>query len=473
MTEASSILIVDDEPTALRSFRRTLRSHGFEHVLTCGDSREALGIVRDHRISLLLLDLVMPHVGGEQILAEVSRLAPELPVVVVTAEQEVRAAVRCMKLGAVDYLVKPVETEQLVTTVERALEHSALVYENARLRERFFADRLAKPEAFSEIITSDPAMLRLFGFLEAISRGSYPILITGETGTGKELIARALHRASRSSGPFVAVNVAGLDDAVFADTLFGHRAGAYTGATMKRSGMIEAAGEGTLFLDEIGDLSEASQVKLLRLLQEREYFPLGSDSPSRLRARVVTATHKDPAELRQDLYYRLRSYRVRVPPLRERLSDLPRLLDHFLALAAEDLGKPVPKVPAEVLELLERSRFPGNVRELQALAFEAVARHEEGPLPLEPFRAAVAEESSSPVAVSEGSRLPPPSGTSPGEPGILRREEWRRLERDNLLAALQRANWKVSGVGGAAELLDMKPTTLVSRMKALGIEKPR
>ena len=465
--EAPSILIVDDEVSALRSSRRTLRAHGFENVLTCGDSREALGMVRDYRISLLLLDLIMPHVSGEEILAEVSRLQPDLPVVVITAEQEVGAAVRCMKLGATDYLLKPVATEQLVATVERAIEKSALIYENARLREQFFADRLSKPEAFAEIITSDPAMLRLFGYLEAISRGSHPVLITGETGTGKELVARALHRASQRSGPFVAVNVAGLDDAVFADTLFGHHAGAYTGAAAKRSGMIEKAGEGTLFLDEVGDLSEASQVKLLRLLQEREYYPLGSDSPRKLRARVVAATHKNPAELRQDLYYRLRSYRANIPPLRERLGDLPQLIDHFLRLAAEDLGKPVPKVPAKVFEYLSRSSFPGNVRELQALAFEAVARHHEGSLPLEPF-----------LAAAVGEALPPPASTAQGEPTpislrmILKREDWKRLERDNLLAALHQANWKVSGASGAAELLDIKPTTLVSRMKALGIEKP-
>jgi transcriptional regulator with PAS, ATPase and Fis domain len=211
------------------------------------------------------------------------------------------------------------------------------------------------------------------------------VLIVGETGSGKELIARALHRASQRNGPFVALNIAGLDDTLFADTLFGHEPGAYTGATTARPGMIERAGDGTLFLDEIGDLSEASQVKLLRTIQEREYFPLGSDTPKKLRARIVAATLKNPTALRPDLYFRLRAYTVRVPPLRERLGDLSLLIDRFLAEAANDLGKPKPSIPSELILDLSNYHFPGNVRELQAMVFDAVARHDHGVLPIRLF----------------------------------------------------------------------------------------
>ena len=349
MSEAAApaILVVDDESSALRGARRALRAEGFEHVLTLDDPREVVTMLEGQRVALLLLDLLMPHVSGEEILEVVSDRWPELPVVVMTAETDVRTAVRCMKLGAVDYLLKPVAPEQLAETVSRALEQSALRWENARLRDQFFDEKLEHPEAFASILTRDPAMLRVFAYLEAISRGSHPVLVTGETGSGKELVAQALHAVGDRDGPFVAVNVAGLDDAMFSDTLFGHLPGAFTGASGTRKGMIEQAGSGTLFLDEIGDLAEASQVKLLRLLQEGEYHPLGSDEPSRLRARVVAATHRDPSGFRQDLYYRLRAYHVRVPPLRERLGDLPLLVQHFLGLAADDLGKPRPTVPPD------------------------------------------------------------------------------------------------------------------------------
>jgi DNA-binding NtrC family response regulator len=345
----ASILVVDDEESALRGARRTLRTHGFEHVLTCDDPREVSSILETHRVSLLLLDLLMPQKSGEEVLGEVTRLHPELPVVVVTAEQDARTAVRCMKQGAVDYLLKPVTSEQLAETVERALEQSALRWENARLREQFFAEKVLQPECFEEILTRDPGMLRMFGYLEAISRGTQPVLITGETGTGKELVARALHAVSGREGNFVAVNVAGLDDTMFSDTLFGHTTGA------------------------------------LRLLQEGEYYALGADTPGRLRARVVTATHRDPKEFRQDLYYRLRAYHVRIPPLRERKGDLPLLVDHFLAQAAADLDKSKPTLPPELFVYLASYDFPGNVRELRSMAFDAVARHGHGVLAIAPF----------------------------------------------------------------------------------------
>jgi transcriptional regulator with GAF, ATPase, and Fis domain len=303
----------------------------------------------------------------------------------------------------------------------------------------------------------------MFAYLEAIAKGSQPVLVVGETGTGKELVARALHAASGRDGRFVGVNVSGLDDTVFSDTLFGHEAGAFTGAAKERKGLIETAGTGTLFLDEIGDLAEAAQVKLLRLLQEREYHPLGSDVPRRLRARVVAATHRDPTELRQDLYFRLRSYHVRIPPLRERLGDVPLLVECFLRAAAADLGIAPPSLSPEVLSCLMRHDFPGNVRELQAVIHDAVARQRRGAVSLVVIREL--------TGMAPGAPPPPaavPAGVAGPQP-ILDREAWKRLERENILAALRQAGWKVAAAGGAADLLGMKPSTLTSRMKALGI----
>jgi len=263
------------------------------------------------------------------------------------------------------------------------------------------ATQPAHPEAFREIITVDAAMLAIFRYAEAIAPTSLPILITGETGVGKELVARAIHTLSRRTGSFVAVNVAGLDDTLFADTLFGHVRGAYTGADSTREGMVSKAEAGTLFLDEIGDLNPASQIKLLRLLQEREYYPLGTDRPRPTAARFVFATNLDIAKetaegrFRKDLLYRLRSHHIHIPPLRERTGDLPALVDHLLDRASQDVGKNRPTVPKELLPLLGSYHFPGNIRELEGLIFDAMVRHRSGVLSLASFRSAIGERETS------------------------------------------------------------------------------
>jgi DNA-binding NtrC family response regulator len=459
----TTILIVDDEESVLNGVRRTLRANGFDVVLMCADSRNVEPLLEGEPIALILLDLMMPHIGGRELLERIASSHPEIPVVVVTAEQDVRIAVDCMKVGAYDYLLKPVGADELMATVRRALEHRELRDENARLRSKLLEQDLEQPRVFSGLITADAAMIRVFAYLEVIARGSHPALITGETGTGKELIARALHELSGRRGPFVAVNVAGLDDTMFSDTLFGHRPGAFTGASGTRRGMIEQAGRGTLFLDEIGDLAEASQVKLLRVLQEREYYTLGDDVPKRLEARVIAATHQDPARLRRDLYFRLRSYHVRIPSLRERLGDLPLLINHIVREAAQDLGKQPPVVPERLYRALGRYEFPGNIRELRAMTFDAVARHTTGPLPVDPFI-----ESMGTHHVEEDDEVR--ADVTRGD--IISEPQWRDMERTNLLNALRRANWKISGRGGAAELLHVKASTLESRMKAFAIEKP-
>jgi len=459
-----TILVVDDELIVLKGVRRTLLSEGWEDVLICSDPREVEPLVDAEPPALILLDLNMPHISGQELLERLTTSHPNVPVIVVTAEQEVRIAVDCMKKGAYDYLTKPASPDELAATVRRALERSELVHENERLRSRLLDTELANPEAFASLITVDPAMRRVFCYIEVVAKGSHPVLVTGETGTGKELVARAIHDLSGRKGPFTAVNVAGLDDTMFSDTLFGHKPGAFTGAAGVRKGMIENAGKGTLFLDEIGDLAETSQVKLLRVLQEREYLMLGDDTPRRLEARVVAATHHDPDSLRRDLYFRLRAYHVRIPPLRERLGDLPALVNHFVRQASKDLEKDPPAISSRLYTLLGRHDFPGNVRELQAMVFDAVARHVDGKLPIEPFEESMggARQSSSADSLSD---LEPDA--------IITDPQWRELERRNILKALERTNWKISGKGGAADLLQIKPSTLESRMKSFAIEKPQ
>ncbi|QWV93315.1 sigma-54 dependent transcriptional regulator [Geomonas oryzisoli] len=386
------VLLVDDEPAWLRSLSLALESSaGITNVETCSDSRQVLELMAQQDFGLVLLDLTMPHVSGEELLTQIGERYPAVAVIVVSGLNQVGKVVTCMKLGAHDYYVKTDDEERIVCGVVRAIKHLELQREHKEMTQRFVSCELKHPEAFSAICTADRAMQAMFAYIEAVAKSPLPLLITGESGSGKELLAQATHRLSGCKGEMVAVNVAGLDDTVFADTLFGHLRGAFTGAEAVRRGMIEAAANGTLFLDEIGDLSIASQVKLLRLLQEGEYFPLGSDQPKRLKARVVVATHQNleakvaEGTFRRDLFYRLRAHHVEVPPLRERKGDIPYLLDLFLEEAAATLSKKKPTPPPGLVQLLSTYGFPGNVREFKAMVFDAVSTHKERMLSMESF----------------------------------------------------------------------------------------
>jgi DNA-binding NtrC family response regulator len=386
------VLMVDDEVQTLNSFEMVLRSANVNNLIRCQDSREVMPLLSRQEIEVMLLDLSMPHMTGQELLLIVANDFPEIPVIIITGSNDVDTAVRCMKSGAFDYMVKPVEKSRLISGVKRAIEIRELQRENKWLRAHVLSDKLEHPEVFSEIITNSPTMNSIFQYIEAISLSPQPVLITGETGVGKELVARAIHRLSRRAGDFVPVNIAGLDDNVFADTLFGHRKGAFTGADQARSGLVEQASGGTLFLDEIGDLSPASQVKLLRLSQDGEFFPLGSDVARRSDARVLVATNQDlealqfSGKFRKDLFYRLCAHHLHLPPLRERQEDLPLLIDYFLEKASQTLGKKKPTPPRELFVLLSTYHFPGNIRELQSMILDAVSSHQLGKLSMEVFK---------------------------------------------------------------------------------------
>jgi DNA-binding NtrC family response regulator len=386
------ILLVDDEPAWHLSLTVSLeRCAGINNVITCQDSRAVMEILGREEIGLILLDLVMPHLGGEELLSLIREQHPEIAVIVISGLNQLETAVRCIKMGAFDYYVKTDEEDRLMGGVMRAVRMIELQRENREMSHCILTGALKHPRAFSGIVTADRAMHGIFSYIEAVARSPQPLLISGESGVGKEQIAHSAHALSGCRGPLVAVNVAGLDDTVFADTLFGHVRGAYTGADQARRGMVEEAGDGTLFMDEIGDLSIPSQVKLLRLLQEGEYFPLGSDRPMRLKARVIVATHQNLAAkqaagtFRRDLYYRLCTHHIQVPPLRDRKGDIPLLLDHFLKEAARELGKKKPTPPKELAQLLATYAFPGNVRELRAMVYDAVSIHRDRILSMESF----------------------------------------------------------------------------------------
>ncbi|SDL51647.1 DNA-binding transcriptional response regulator, NtrC family, contains REC, AAA-type ATPase, and a Fis-type DNA-binding domains [Maridesulfovibrio ferrireducens] len=373
------VLLVDDEETWLRSFSLALKSAGIDNILCCNDSREVASILETTEVEVIAADLAMPNVSGEDLIRLVSAKHPDIPILVITGMNQLETAVQCLKLGAFDFFVKTYDKNSLVSGIRHAIQIRELKRENTSLRSRFLDDKLEHPEAFDHIITDNMTMRSIFKYIEAIADSSKPVLITGESGVGKELVACAIHKVSGKSGEFVPVNVAGLDDNIFADTLFGHKKGAFTGADKARSGLVVNAAGGTLFLDEIGDLAHASQLKLLRLVQEREYMPIGSDLTRKTDARIIAATNIDPDILndgpgfRSDLYYRLKAHHVHIPPLRERKEDIPMLVDYFLRAACKEEGQKKPEIPANLIALLSSYDFPGNIRELQFLILDALS----------------------------------------------------------------------------------------------------
>lgn len=389
------IVLVDDETQVLLLYSGLLKGAGIESVITLDDSRRVLPFLRENRAAAVLTDMNMPFLGGRELLVQIRQEFPEVPVIIVTGVDDIGTAVECMRLGASDYLVKPVEKSRLISSLQRTLEIARLQDQVSLLTRHLLSEGLRNPGAFAHLVSGSRKMLALFKYVEVVADSPYPALIVGETGVGKELVARALHLAGDPNRPFVGVNVAGLDDNMFSDTLFGHKKGAFTGAEAHRDGLISQAQDGTLFLDEIGDLNPTSQVKLLRLIQEKEYYPLGIDQPKKTNARIVCSTNHDLKKLvekgsfRNDLYFRLNTHVVVVPPLRERKDDIPMLLGHFLEESAQALRKRVPTTPIELLALLSAYSFPGNVRELQTLVADAVSRHRAGVLSLESFRKAI------------------------------------------------------------------------------------
>ncbi len=460
------ILTVDDEAQALDSFETVLLFASINNIIRCQDSRNVMPLLSHQEVEVMLLDLSMPHISGEELLSFVTRDFPEIPVVIITGSNDVETAVACMRSGAFDYMVKPVENSRLISGVKRAIEIRELQRENKLLKAHVLSDQLDHPVAFSEIITNSRIMRSIFQYIEAISNSPQPVLITGETGVGKELVAKVIHTLSNRKGNFVPVNVAGLDDNVFADTLFGHKKGAFTGADQARGGLIEQASGGTLFLDEIGDLSPTSQVKLLRLLQDGEFFPLGADIAKHSDARVVVATNQDlqtlqeSGKFRKDLYYRLRAHHIHIPPLRDRKEDLPILVNHFLEKVSKILLREKPTVPSELFRLLAAHPFPGNVRELESMIFDTVSRDKSGKLSLDLFSPYVRQ----PDASLDTARTDPTMATSP----LKKKVETvsHMTEKQMIIDALDKSNQNRTK---AAQLLGISRRTLQNKIKEYGL----
>lgn len=384
-------MIVDDEEEIRKSFSIFFEDSGYR-VIEAKNGLDGLDKFRSHHPDLVFTDLRMPQMDGMEFMRRIKEIAPDTPVVVISGIGVVADAVKAVKLGAWDYITKPViSLSELEIVARRALENLELRRQVSALGQKVLVGQVTNKGAFSAIITKDEGMVRIFRYIEAVAPTSQPVLISGPTGVGKELLAQSVHKTSGRSGEFIAVNLGGVDDQVFSDTLFGHVKGAFTGADRLREGVIAQASNGTLFLDEIGELAESSQIKLLRLLQEQEYFPLGSDRPRKTSARVVAATNRDlramveEGRFRQDLYYRLCTHKVQVPPLSCRNGDIELLLALFVREAATALHKDPPVISQELPCYLAAYDFPGNIRELKAMVYDAVARHSRGTLSKEFF----------------------------------------------------------------------------------------
>jgi two-component system, NtrC family, response regulator PilR len=450
------ILIVDDEEVLRDVLEAVLRREGFDVVLA-SSGEEALNLLDGEEIDLVILDIMLPGISGIDTLRSLRISNPHLPVIIITAFSSIDGAIEAMKHGAFHYIPKPFKNEEVILTVNKALEQRRLSRENERLKAE-----LSEKYAYSNIIGKSEAMRKVFDLIRLAAPSRSNILIVGESGTGKELVAKAIHHASpRARNAFVTVNSGSLPPELLESSLFGHMKGAFTGAIATKRGLFEVADGGSIFLDEIGNINLETQAKLLRVIQEKEFMRLGSVETVKVDVRIIAASNADLSKLmrdnhfREDLFYRLNVITIPLPPLRRKREDIPLLIAHFLDKYSEENKRKVPQVTPDAMRILMDFSWPGNVRELE----NAIERG---------------------VVLSTGDRISPellpdylrypvstdqPAMVVPAE-GLSLKDAVSRYERAMILQSLELAN----GVQKkAAELLQLKPSTLNEMMKRLGI----
>jgi two-component system, NtrC family, response regulator AtoC len=444
MTATGSVLLVDDEEKILKTLGRALRSDG-HRVVESASAREAKRLLGDEAFDVLIVDNLMPGLTGLELIRELvtSAQEPERPqIVMMTAHATVADAIEAMKLGALDFLQKPFEVDHLLVTVSRAVEHQRL-----RTQHRYLLNE--RDEEFNHygIVGRSRSMQEVIHRAERVAETKSTVLITGETGTGKELVARAIHdRSAQRHMPLIKVNCAAIPDTLLESELFGHVRGAFTGATTNKKGRFALANGGSIFLDEIGTLPQPLQAKLLRVLQEREFEPLGAERTERVDVRVIAATNRDLRQLvtdgqfQGDLFYRLNVIPIHIPPLRERREDIPVLLDHFVRKHAQRTGKPIDRIEDGVLTALQQYDWPGNARELENTIERAVV--------LSTART---------LAVRDISVLAPPVAQNPSLPSLRLHQNLEWAERETVRRALEQSR----GVKkDAAELMGISQRAL-------------
>jgi two-component system, NtrC family, response regulator AtoC len=453
----SRILVVDDEEKMRRLLELALVGMGHE-VVQAGDGEEALARLAEGPFDLVLTDMRMPRLDGLGLLRALRARGEEVPVVVLTAHGTVESAVQAMKLGAVDYIIRPFE----MSTVELAVSR-ALALEQVQRENRFLRDEVDR--GWGEFIGQSPGMVELYGLIRQVAPARSSVLVVGETGTGKELVARAIHHESGRTGLFVPINCAAIPAELLESELFGYRKGAFTGADRDRMGRFEVANGGTLFLDEVTEMPMALQSKLLRVLQESSVERLGTHKPVAVDLRIVAATNRDPQQavadsrLRPDLYYRLNVVKVEVPPLRERPSDIPLLAVHFLERYSRELGRRPPRLAPETLDRLAGYPWPGNIRELENMMERAAVL----------ARGDTVTPDQLPGEVSSAVRTSTPQAAPAGEAGpesLVMQPQVEALERRLIEEALRRTGDNKSA---AARLLEISERSLWYKIKKYGV----
>jgi DNA-binding NtrC family response regulator len=456
--ENQIVFVVDDDRSIRESLRNLIRSAGL-NVQTFASAQEFLINQRPEAPSCLVLDVQLPGLSGLDLQQELAKVNVQIPIIFITGYGDIPMTVQAMKAGAVEFLTKPFRDQDLLNAVEQAINRSSQIEQLKKKpakEEPYSEDKLCSEISFSEIVGQSAALRRVLKQVETVAPTDSTVLIYGETGTGKELIARAIRNLSlRCSNPFVKLNCAAIPTGLLESELFGHEKGAFTGAIGQRIGRFEFANSGTLFLDEIGDIPLELQPKLLRVIQEQEFERLGSTRTIHVDVRLVAATNSDLAHMvsqkqfRSDLYYRLNVFPIAIPPLRDRREDIPLLVHYFVQKYARRMNKRIDTIPTEAIMALSEYRWPGNVRELENLIERAVilSQGTELHVPVPELKSEAREETQ-PVTTLEAA------------------------ERDHILRALQAAEWVIGGPTGAAARLGMKRTTLQSKIQKLGISRP-
>lgn len=466
----SRILIIDDDESIRDLLGTFFKEQGFD-VVTAADGKAGLDVLRQERFDLFLVDLIMPVMGGLDLLRDVSNLRIDTPSIVITAFATVNTAVEAIKLGAFDYITKPFSLDELLIVINRCLNVSKLKIENETLKRQ-----LKHKFDFGGIIGSSPEMQKTYELIRKIADTDSTVFIHGESGTGKELIAKVIHyNSTRSQKAFVPLNCAAIPKDLLESELFGHEKGAFTGAINTRIGRFELANNGTIFLDEIGDLHPSLQVKLLRVIQEREFERVGSTKTLKVDVRILAATNRDlkkaitNGEFREDLYYRLNVIPLEIPPLRERKEDIEILIEHFIHKFSKKKKKEAIRISTDAMDYLKNYQWPGNVRELQnmierlVILSDGVVRSDDLP---ERFQLGKGEQGISPKEAKEAISKASPEGLMLPESGIDLNEAMDKLERDLILQAIKRTGGVKSK---AAALLGLNRTTLIEKMKKKNI----
>ncbi len=452
MPHKAHLLIVDDEANTLASLSRAFRLAGHEATV-CDNAGRALELAKSQNFDLILSDVVMPGKDGLTLLEELKQQGVTAPVVMMSGQAHIEMAVRATRLGALDFLEKPISTDKLLLTVENALKLQRLESENRQLRQR-----LGK----HEIVWQGEAMRRVMTQLERVAASESRVCILGETGTGKELVARTIHeRSSRAGGPFVTLNCAAVPAELIESELFGHEKGSFTGASGRHIGKFEQADGGTIFLDEIGDMPLSMQAKLLRVLEEGEIERVGGDKPIAVNVRVLVATHRDlearvrEETFRQDLFHRIYVFPLTLPPLRERGEDIPALVEHFAAqVCAQNGWKPVP-FTSEGMDALQSHAWPGNVRELRNMVERLMLLATDGQVDLATVQMAL-PKSSSPAGLPSSAAFTGPLA-----------DRVQSFEREVILAELKRTH---NNMSLAAKALGLERSHLYKKAEQLGID---